>query len=156
MKDKIAAFKIERRAIAVCVLDQGRPDHTEVRQLSADLERAKAAAFAFVNWVLVSFDVGMVAVETVPEEHLRRTELTRTVLETARGHGTPVWEVPKQELLQVFAIPAAVHRAQVREVVKSLWPVLNGRDGSDWILDAVALGLYIQTERSFAPAEGSQ
>jgi hypothetical protein len=64
-----------------------------------------------------------------------------------RDRVLPISEVPKINLIASFAHPEPKSRREMREVIQTIWPVLNADAG---ILDAVSLGLYLQTERLFA------
>ena len=150
MASALAAIKVERRSVAVAVFSNRHLEYTQVRQLSSVPEKADATTAGFVNWILVTFDVATTALDQARNgSELRRVQLSEVVLATLRDAGVPVWEAPKRELFEAYGAPPLKTRKELREVVKSIWPILNGRNGDGGILDAVALGLYFQTERLF-------
>jgi len=150
MASALAAIKIERRSVAVAVFTNRHLEYTQVRQLSSAADKADASAVGFVSWILATFDVTSAALEQIQDgEEIRRAQLNEVVRTTLRNVGIPMWEAPKQELFEAYGVPPLRTRKELRAVVASIWPILNGRNGDGGILDAVALGLYVQTERLF-------
>ena len=60
-----------------------------------------------------------------------------------------IWEVPKVELFEAWAHPPLKSRKQLRSIVTTVWPLLAGTGRNLFIQDALALGMYVQTERQF-------
>jgi len=144
---RLAAFKIERRSIAVAVCQGERLDHTQTRQLSSVREKAERSAAGFVNWILSHLQIESAAVEFIESSSdIQRAVLSRVVVQTLRESGIPLWEIPKQELFAGYCHPRLRSRRELRGVISSIWPALEGGEG---VLDAAALGLYVQTERLF-------
>jgi hypothetical protein len=52
-------------------------------------------------------------------------------------------------VLASFGHPRPRFRNQVRQIISTIWPGVNGSFGSPLIKDALALGLYCQVERLF-------
>jgi hypothetical protein len=147
---RLAAFRIERRSIAVAVFLGEHLDYTQVRHLSSTRDKAGGSAVVFVRWILQGFRIQSTALETIPNGHeIQRAALAEAVRDVFRDAGLPVWEVAKQDLFAAFGFPPLRSRRELREVVACIWPVLDGGTGAPMILDAVALGLYVQTERLF-------
>jgi hypothetical protein len=146
----LLAIKVERRSIAAAVFLNDRLDYTLVRELSSAGERAQASAAGFINWLLANYPVETATLEYLsPQSKIRRAALARTVKEAVAEAALPVWEVEKAQLLQSYGHPPLRSRRQLRETVLSIWPVLKVGSGKDQVLDAAALGLYVQTERLF-------
>ncbi len=145
----LAAFKVERRAVATAVFVGSRLDYTQVRQLSSLAGKAEPSAVAFVNWLIACFHFNAAALEQNPQNsELRRAQLGRAVEQVLRAQGIPFWAVDKQVLFGAFGIPPVRSRKELREVVSTIWPILASR-GNHWVQDAVALGLYEVIERLF-------
>lgn len=155
MKDsRTAALKIERRSIAVAVFVRERLDYTQVRQLSSEELRAQSSAAAFLNWLIQTFEIGCCAVEQQTQSlDTRRFLLTRTVVQGLRDAAIPVWQVTKPDLLAAFGAPGLKSRTQLRQAIRTIWPILDTASQDGGVLDAAALGLYVVTERMFATAE---
>jgi len=146
----MAAIKIERRSIAVAVFKGDQLDYTQVRQLASDERIAQASTAGFMSWLTQTFEIGSAAVEVQSKtQDNRRSVLTRTAIDTLRGFGIPIWEFSKHDLFDGFAVPRLKNRTQLRNVIKTIWPILDARNQDDGIFDAAALGLYVATERLF-------
>jgi hypothetical protein len=147
---RTAAFKCERRSIAVAVYVGDRLDYTQVRQLSSMEDRASASVVGFVNFLVTNLEIESVAVElSTARAEVRRSLLTDTILETVRDNSLPIWNVSKRELLEAFGHPALKSRKELRAVVRSIWPALGAGNGKNQILDAAAVGMFVQIERRF-------
>lgn len=146
----LIAIKVERRTVAVAIFIGGHLDFTEIRQLSSNPDKAEASAMGFISWVFTAFQSQSAALERLaPKSTIRRAHISQAILRTLREQGVSVWDVAKQELFEAYGIPALKTRKELREVISSFWPILNGGERSEAVLDAAALGLYVQTERVF-------
>ena len=146
----MAAIKVERRSVAVAILTNGNLEYTQVRQLSSAADKADASAVGFINWTVATFGIASAALERIQNgSEIRRAQLTELLLTTFRDAGIPLWEVSKQELFEAYGMPPLRTRKELRRVVVTIWPILKVQNGDGGILDAVALGLYVQTERLF-------
>jgi hypothetical protein len=144
---KLAAIKVERRSIAAAVFIGNHLDYTQVRQLSSQHEKAEATAIGFTNWIIHSFSIQSVALELQPpDSDIQRAILYRTVTAAVRASAASIWEISLKELLAAYGHPALKFRNQLRDAVRQMW---KARGDRLTLLDAVALGLYVQTERSF-------
>lgn len=148
----LAAIKVERRSIGVAVFIGNHLDYTEVRHLSSTYDKAEVSAVSFVNWVIGNFGVQAAALEDQgSSQSSRRLKLTQAIVKMLRANSrTAISEVGKQEVLRAFALPAVKTRRQVREIVSTIWPVLPSQRDQAPILDATALGLYVQTKRKLS------
>ena len=150
---RLAAIRIERRAVAVAILSGEHVDSPpQVRQLSSDSDKALSSAGAFVTRLLERRPFTIAAMEVLPDrDGVQRTLLdqaiTRTLTES--GLGVSIWRVPKREVLSAFGHPPLRFRSQVREAIESMFPEVNGSFGGPLIKDALALGLYCQIEYLF-------
>jgi hypothetical protein len=147
---RTAAFKCERRSIAVAAYVGDRLDYTQVRQLSSTEDRASASVVGFVNFVVTNLEIESAAVElSTAGAEVRRSQLTDTIIQTVRENSLPIWNVSKRELLEAFGHPALKSRKELRAVVRSIWPALGAGNGKNQILDAAAVGMFVQIERQF-------
>jgi hypothetical protein len=147
---KLAAFRVERRSVAVAVFLGSQLDYTQTRQLPTDAGRASASLTGFVNWVLDSFRIELCAIELIDSGlEIRRAGLTQLTIAILREAGIPISEVTKVELFAAFGVPSLTSRRELRECAASIWPILNDPHSGTGVLDAAALGAYIETERLF-------
>lgn len=148
---KLAAIRVERRAIAVATLvGQNLQYPYLVRQLSSDSNKALGSAASFVSRILEQGAIGTAALEIVPKPaEAQRSLLAQSICQLATQQGIGIWEVPKQNVLSVFGYPPLRFRNQVREVISRIWPDVDGGFGTPLVQDALALGLYCQVEYLF-------
>jgi len=150
---RLAAIRIERRAVAVVILSGDHLDSSpQVRQLSSDGDKALNSAAAFIARLLERRPFTSAAMEVMPD----RDEVQRTMLDhaitrvlTESGNGVSIWRVPKREVLSAFGYPPLRFRNQAREAIERMYPDVDGSFGGPLIKDALALGLYCQIEYLF-------
>jgi hypothetical protein len=146
----LIAIKIERRAIAAAIFQSSHLEYTQVRHLPSNARKAEESAAAFINWLCLTFEVQSAALERVSQSsEIQRSVLTSCIINTLRANGASVWDVSKPDLFDACGLPAVKSRAEVREIMQMIWPILNGTGTNRWVLDAVALGLFVETERLF-------
>ena len=132
---RLAAIRIERRAVAVAILEgEHLAAPPQVRQLSSNSDKALGSAASFISRILQKYPLGTAALETIP----RGAEVLRGGLMEIISH-----------VLASFGHPRPRFRNQVRHIISTIWPGVNGSFGSPLIKDALALGLYCQVERLF-------
>ena len=149
-RSRLTGIRIERRSVAVVVMNGDMPEHVQVRQLSSTKDKAVGSALAFVNQVIELFPFPSAAIEPVfGHEDEQRSVLTQSVIQMLREHPISLWEVRKQELFEGFGHPPLKTRKELRAVIASIWPILNGGFGGAFVRDAAALASYCQTERLF-------
>jgi hypothetical protein len=146
---RLAAIRIERRAIAVALFAGDALDSQPlVRQLSSDGAKALGSAAMFVRRILAKRPFGTAAMEILPSgDQRQRTLLDQVITQVLTESGdVSVWRVQKREVIAAFGHPPLRFRSQVREAVEYIFPGENGRFGGHLVQDALALGLYCQTE----------
>lgn len=150
MHSNLASFKIERRRVSVAVFEDERLDYTASRHLPSVYAKALDSASRYVDWVTRAFHVEGAALEkSQSDSKTWKNKITKEIIRQLRDAGVPIFEVRKDALLGSFAHPPLRHRTQLREVVSSMWPILATKDNNASLLDAAALGLYVQVEKIF-------
>jgi hypothetical protein len=145
---RLLAIKVERRTISAAIFFGRHLEDTETRHLSSVRPKAEASAVSFIRWFTTAFEVESAAIEYLPEGYeVQRAVLHNLITSVLSDHGLPLMRVPKADLIRAFGHPEPRSRREVRESARAIWPIL---DADPAILDAVALGLYVQTERLFA------
>jgi hypothetical protein len=153
---RLAAIRIERRAVAIVILEG---DHLaappQVRQLSSSSNKALGSAAVFISHMLEKYRLGRyplttAALETIScKSEVLRGELTKIISGVLVEQNIGIWEVAKQDVLASFGNPCPRFRAQARKAISNIWPGINGNFGSPLIKDAMAIGLYCQVEHLF-------
>jgi len=150
-RSRLCAIRIERRAIAIAILDGERLQHADIRQLSSSPEKAVDSVARFITRrVIEKIQFPSAALEVIPNGHEKlRTLLYDAVIRALRPKGIGILEISKAELLQAFGYPHLNSRKELQNVMSSIFPILDQEPGGPWTHDAAALGLYVQTERLF-------
>lgn len=144
---KLLAVKLDRRSIGAAVFVGQHLDYTQVRQLSGQRDKAQASVIGFITWLIHNFGITSATLECSPNANEnQRAVLSQAVIATLRDNAVSVWEISKGDLLAGFGHPALKSRAELREVVRTIWQTKSNKGSA---LDAAALGLYVQTERMF-------
>lgn len=148
---RLAAIRIERRAVAVAILEgQHLAAPPQVRQLSSSSDKALGSAASFISRVLQKYPLGTAALETIPRgAKVLRGDLMEIISHVLVEQSIGIWEVPKLDVLASFGHPHPRFRNQVRQVISTIWPGVNGSFGAPLVKDALALGLYCQIEYLF-------
>ncbi|MGJ5814480.1 hypothetical protein [Paludibaculum fermentans] len=147
---KLIAVRVERRSVAVAVLYGDRLEYVQVRQLSSVKDKALGSAVSFVEWVCDQFRLDSAALESISiEDEIQRKAISTAITQVFRDRLIPIWEIPKVDLLTAYGHPRLKSRKELRAVITGIWPSLEGTNSKVLIQDAVALGLYVQTERLF-------
>lgn len=146
---RLLAVRLERRAVAVAVFSGTHVIGWRVRQLSSDQRKAEATLAGFIRSMLGEHDCQSVAMENTMADTLRDT-LKTTVMEQCRDMCISVWEISRDSVLKSLAHPAPANREEVRQLMTRLWPIPGLKSSEQCVLDALAMGLYVQTERIFA------
>ena len=148
--DPLMSIRIERRTIAVAIFRNLHLEHAQARQLSSSSRKAIASAATFVERVIERFPCDSVVFETIRgSQESQRMQIKSVIDALLRSRGALTSSVEKSEVLEALSNPALRSRADVRNVVSAIWPILDEESGAPYIKDAVALGLYVQTECLF-------
>lgn len=150
-RGRLAAIRIDRRVVAVAILNGDHLQHTDVRQLSSSPNKALGSAVSFITrQVLDRFDFESAALEIIPNGHeVQRSILHQATLGALSAKAIGILETSKADLFQAFGNPPLHSRKELRGIMSRIYPVLDQEPGGPWIHDAAALGLYVQTERLF-------
>ena len=149
MNSQLAVTVVSRRAISVAVFSDHNLNYAETKHLSSNLPQALDSSSGFIRWVIAKFRVSLVGMQGADEPETRSAELISAIVALLREEGIPVWAAKKQELFEAFATPPLKSRQQLRTVASWIWPVIERTPENDFLLDALVIGLYIQTERMF-------
>jgi hypothetical protein len=150
-RSNLCAIRIERRAVAVAILEGDHLLYVAARELSSSPGKAVESASRFITRrVTEQFQFASAALEIIPNGHEKqRLLLHQAVLQALRPMGIGILEVSRTDMLQAFGYPPPHSRQELREIVSDIYPVLDQEQGQPWTHDAAALGLYVQTERLF-------
>jgi hypothetical protein len=150
-RSRLCAIRIERRAIAIAILDEDRLQLVDARQLPSSSEKAVESAARFITRrVIDKVSFPSVALEVIPNGHEKQRSLIQDVVVRAlRPKAIGILESSKVDLLQAYGYPALRSRKELRTVMSDIFPALDQEPGAPWTHDAAALGLYAQTERLF-------
>lgn len=143
----LAACAITRRVAAIAIFRGMRLEYTKVLQLQSVSDRAQESISGLISWAADQFAPEVLALLSVEASSGRGVTLTELAAETGRTSGLVPWTISFDELFRAFAEPPLRSRRQLRDAAQGIWPVLNGGRNDRIVLDAVAVGLYAQTER---------
>src|ERR1035438_6757573 len=137
---RLAAIRIERRAVAVVILSGDHLDSPpQVRQLSSDGDKALNSTVAFISRLLEKRPFTIAAMEVMPD----RGEVQRTLLDqaitralTESENGVSIWRVPKRDVLSAFGYPPLRFQNQARQAIERMFPDADGGFGGPLIKDA--------------------
>jgi hypothetical protein len=147
-RSRLLAIKVERRTVSAVILQGRHLEDVETRHLSSFRAKAEESTVAFIRWLVANFEVESAAMEVVATDlGSQRSVLDRIITDVLTDQFLPIQRLPKMDFISTFRHPDPKSRNAAREVVQMIWPILEDDPG---ILDAVALGLYVQTERLFA------
>lgn len=149
IKDRrLAAIRIERRGVAVAILSGYHLEYPPlVRQLPSDVNKAQSSAAGFISSVMQRCPFGTAALEALPgTTEVQRQSLAKVVQDVLSEQAVGIWQMEKQVVLAAFGYPPPSSRGQVQKIIERIWPDMNGSFGAPLIRDALALGLYCQTE----------
>ena len=123
---RLAAIRIERRAVAVAILEgEHLAAPPQVRQLSSNSDKALGSAASFISRILEKYPVGTAALETIPRgAEVLRGDLMEIISHVLVEQGIGIWEIPKQSSPQGHILDLARRQRQ-------LWSSANqGRSGA--------------------------
>jgi hypothetical protein len=147
---RLAAIRVDRRAVAVAVFNGDHLTHAQARQLSAAPGKAISSAVGFIERVMRQFDVKSAVIEAIPNGHERhRKTLQQAIVGALADDEINAGEVSKAELFEAFAHPPVTSRKELKAIASRIWPILDEQAGGPWTHDAAMLGLYVQIETVF-------
>jgi len=147
---RTAAIRVERRAVAIVVFAGDHLKHADGVHLSTSIDRARNTAAAFLEKIISKFRFETLAIEAIAgSPDVQRTQLLDDVRQIAHEAGLAVAEVAETEIFRSFGHPRLRARRDTREVISTIFPVLDQASGRPWTYDAAALGLFVQTDRLF-------
>jgi len=148
---RLAAIRLERRGLAVAIFSGYHLEYPPlVRQLPSNVNKAQSSAAGFISSVMLRCPFTTAALETLPgTAEVQRRGLLEIVKNVLSHEAVGVWQVDKRDILAAYGHPPLRSRAEVQRIVETIWPDMNGSFGAHLIRDALALGLYCQTEYIF-------
>lgn len=147
-RPKLMAVRIERRCIGVGMFTGTHLNGFAARALAADHSSAENTAVSFLRASLSENDCPAIALETAAQ-NIKRAERHNAVVNACRADGISVWEISLQNVMEALSFPPPKSREEMRKLMLSMWPLSDLRQKEECALDALALGLYVQTERLF-------
>ncbi len=150
-RPRLLAVAVMRRAIATALFVGTHLEGVRLRHLPSVPSKAEFSAAGFLGTALLEFRCDSVAIERMdaPEGAIRGL-LHRSIVAQWRNAGVPIYETGITAITQAYAYPTPRTRKQTRAIVAGIWPLPGGGNPESVMLDALALGLYVQTERLFA------
>jgi hypothetical protein len=145
---RLLAINVERRTVSASVFMGRHLEYTDKRHLSSVRAKAEGSTVSFIRWLTGNLEIESATMECLPlDDEARRSALHRLTVAVLSDQLLPLSQVPKSDLIPAFGYPEPRSRREVREVIQGIWPILGNDPG---VLDAIALGLYVQTERLFS------
>jgi len=148
---RLAAIRMERRGIAVVILSGYHLEYPPlVRQLPSDTTKAQDSAAGFIGSVIHRCPFATAALEALPgAAEVQRQALLKIIQDVLADHTVGIWQIEKRDILAAYGYPPLHSRGQIQKTIEGIWPDMNGSFGGPLIKDALALGLYCQTEYLF-------
>jgi|SRR5579859_7699619 len=150
MKSVSAAFGIARDAIALAVFSGQELECWKIRSLPNNEEKARGSALAFVRWATATFRFRAAGLESEGLGSRRKELLREEICCALREQGVPILTTAPEQLYLAFRNPPAKKRGDLRRIVSTILPQLQAYRSDLPLLDAVALGLYLETEHLLA------
>ena len=147
----LAAFSIERRIAAVAVFHSTRLEDIQQRHILPDINKASGSVRELVTRTIEHQTPDFVAVSCPSAKAGSRIRaLCDVINEVATAFGIPVMEIDESTLRLAYGYPPLVRKEHVRDAGRSIWPSLKDVKSKRAVVDAVTVGLYVQTERLFS------
>lgn len=147
----LAAFSAERRIAAVAVFHSTRLEDIQQRHIVPDINKASGSMRELVTRTIEHHTPDFIAI-SCPSARVgtRIRMLCDVVTEVAAKFGIPVMEIDDSTLRLAYGYPPLIRQEHVRNVGRSIWPSLKDVKSKRAVVDAVTVGLYVQTERLFS------
>jgi hypothetical protein len=147
----LLAVSVERRSVAVAFFIGTDLDYAQKHNLPSNPDKAEPSAIGFINLMLANLKTESAAMEELDARcDSQRMHLSAAIHAELGRRGLPIWMADNKALLASFGHPCPRSHVEVRTAVRAICPLLGP---NDTVLDAVALGLYVQTARQFPAAE---
>jgi hypothetical protein len=147
---RLAAIRVDRRAVAVAVFNGDHLTHAQARQLSASPGKAISSAVGFIERIMRQFDVKSAVIEAIPNgDERHRKVLQQAIVGALADDEINAGEVSKAELFEALAHPPVTSRKELKVIASRIWPILDEQPGGPWTHDAAMLGIYVQIEVVF-------
>ena len=150
MNSKLASLAVGRRVVALALFSGQELECFDFRSLPNDKEKAEAGAAAFIRKAFETLQFGTAAIQSGKLGSARREDLRQVIYDTLREQGVPILETSEEELFAGFRSPPISRRGEFRKIVCSMFPQLSEHEANLPLVDAVALGLHMATERVLA------
>jgi hypothetical protein len=153
MKPCILSLRISRRAIGLAVLDAETLTVSDARHLPSVRERATAAATRYVDRVVTPGLTSVIVDSPGPGGSETTDAVVDVVVDLLRAKGLSVLTIVKGDVLAAYGVSALHSRGDVRELVRSYWPVLERVRGpvKPYAIDAAAAALYGECRVTLSP-----
>jgi hypothetical protein len=156
MSNIIAAVNIRRREAALALFQGIHLQGLIVRHIPTDYHRADNAIVSLAHEACSRYSISSVAIEQGKRSSARITHGYKSMCEAFQEESASVEEVPYAVLLESYAYRPLRLRHHLRKIAKKLWPVLDSKRYGNAALDAVIVGLHIQTKRLLNIHENEQ
>src|SRR6185437_7410121 len=154
MNSRLLACVVSRRVAGIAVFLGGHLEYTKARQLSSDMRTAERAISALLHHVADHFSPRTLMLN-IRSESPRNRALAVMAKAAAMQREMTIWEVESSALLLSYGEPALTSQSELRNIVGSLWPVLNDPSTHDSVLDSAALGFYGYCEQLLESAQAN-
>jgi hypothetical protein len=147
---RLLAVAVMRRAVAAVLFVGTHLEGVRLRHLPSEPAKAEFSTAAFVRAAIAECRCDSAAIESISgQDGAVRNILHKAALEQLSNAAVPVWPIDKTAVTESFAHPSPRTRKEARRIVAGIWPLPNGARPESVLLDALALGLYVQTDRLF-------
>jgi hypothetical protein len=145
---RLAAIRIERRTVVVVIFKGDQLEYPPLaRQLPSDNGKALQSIAAFLDRTLQRCPFQRAVLEVVEDsQEIQRKALTDMARQLLSEQTISMWHIPKTDVIASFGYPSPRFRKGLREIASGIWPDMGGTFGAELVLDALALGLYMQME----------
>lgn len=150
MKFVSVSFGVARDAIALAVFSGQELECWKIRTLPNNEEKARASVLAFVRWATATFRFRAAGLESGNLGSRRKELLRQEIHHALREQGVPIVTATPEQLYRAFRHPLLKKRGEMRRIVATIFPQLQAYRSDLPLLDAAALGLYLETEHLLA------
>jgi len=155
-RSRTLSVAIERRHVAAAVFNGTHVEDVRLRHLPGQPEKMAGSAVGFVRSMLAEHRIEGTVLEVGPgtqESKTVKAGVIRAVSAEFRQRALPRWQLLSRDVISAFGYPAPTKRTRMRQIGARMWPDSAEGSRQSTRLDALALGLYAQTERLLTGAE---